>query len=73
MCLNEIHSKVHIVEHLSHAYRIWGSHSTDCEEFCLHFSDAVSIQNSLKQGDASLPLLLNFSLEYAVEVQEDQE
>jgi hypothetical protein len=30
-----------------------------------------SIQNGLKQGDASLPFLLNFSLEYAI--MKDQE
>jgi hypothetical protein len=28
--------------------------------------DTFPIQNDLKQGDASLPLLFNFSLEYAI-------
>jgi hypothetical protein len=29
-------------------------------------SDSFSIQNGLKQGDASSPLLFNFALEYAI-------
>jgi hypothetical protein len=37
------------------------------------FSDKFPIQNGLKQGDALSPLLVNFSLEYAVrKVQEIQ-
>jgi hypothetical protein len=31
-----------------------------------HLSDNVSTQNGLKQGDALLPRLLNFALEYAI-------
>jgi hypothetical protein len=31
-----------------------------------HLSDNFSIQNALKQGDALSPLLFNFSLEYAI-------
>jgi hypothetical protein len=37
------------------------------------FSDSFHIQNGLKQGDASSPVLFNFALEYAIwNVQEDQ-
>ena len=31
-----------------------------------HLSDVFPIRNGLKQGDALLPLLFNFALEYAV-------
>jgi hypothetical protein len=31
-----------------------------------HLSDAFSIRNGLKQGDASLPLLCNVALGYAI-------
>jgi hypothetical protein len=31
-----------------------------------HLSDSVPIQNGLKQGDALLPLLFNFAVEYAI-------
>jgi hypothetical protein len=31
-----------------------------------HLSDCFLIHNGLKQGDALLPLLLNFTLEYAI-------
>jgi hypothetical protein len=39
-----------------------------------HLSNAFSIQNGLKQGDALSPLLNNFALEYAImKVQENKE
>jgi hypothetical protein len=31
-----------------------------------HLSDAFHIQNGMKQGNALLPLLFNFALEYAI-------
>jgi hypothetical protein len=31
-----------------------------------HLSNNFSIQNGLKQGDALMPLLFNFALEYAI-------
>jgi hypothetical protein len=38
-----------------------------------YLSDNVPIQNGLKQGDALLPLLFNFAVEYAItKVQETQ-
>jgi hypothetical protein len=44
-------------------------------KFCIdkHVSDSFPIQNGLKQGDALLPQLLNFALEYAIRtVQENR-
>jgi hypothetical protein len=39
---------------------------------CKHLSDAFSIQNFIKQGDALSPLLLNFPLEYAIMVVQEK-
>jgi hypothetical protein len=40
---------------------------------CKHLSDSFPIQNGLRQGDASSPLLFNFALVYAItKVQENQ-
>ena len=36
-----------------------------------YLSSSLPIENSLKQGDALLPLLLNFSLEYAIRKEQE--
>jgi hypothetical protein len=36
-----------------------------------NISDAFPIKNGVNQGDALLPLLFNFALEYAIRVQEN--
>jgi len=36
------------------------------ETYSEYLSDVPRIQNYLKQGDALLPLLFNFALEYAI-------
>ena len=41
-----------------------GTYST--ERVGKHLPDVVPIWNGLKQGDALLPLLFNFALEYAI-------
>jgi hypothetical protein len=44
-------------------------------KFCIgkHLSDNFPIQNGLKLGDALLPLLFNFALEYVIQnIQEQQ-
>jgi hypothetical protein len=38
-----------------------------------HLSDSFPIQNGLKQGDALTPLLLNFALEYAIRMVQDNQ
>jgi hypothetical protein len=38
-----------------------------------HFSDAFPIQNGLKQGHASSPLLLNCASEYTRNIQQNKE
>jgi hypothetical protein len=39
-----------------------------CSKVCTskHLSDKIPVQYCLKQGDALLPLLFNFGLEYAI-------
>jgi hypothetical protein len=39
---------------------------TKLPEDCAELSDIFSIRNGVKQGDAVLPLLFNFALEYAI-------
>jgi len=40
----------------------------------INLSDALPIQNCIKQGDVLLPQLLNFDLQYAIrKVQENEE
>ena len=40
--------------------------NTTCSTVSKHLSDMFPIRNGLKQGDALLPLLFNFALEYAL-------
>jgi hypothetical protein len=42
------------------------TYSKGCTCICKHLSDNFHMQNGLKQGDALLPLIFNFALEYAI-------
>jgi hypothetical protein len=62
---------------VQYSHTVQGIHKIRLIKMCLHetysklcigkhLSDTFPIQNGLKQGEASMPLLFNFALEYAI-------